>query len=222
MRWSLHNLRILLYRPFLLSYALRRVPAITLHTEERLAIEKCQRLASEAIRDIAEAEVKSPSAAWGAIWHGFQATLVPLLTLSILAGEAEGGAGGDRDAEMVESCREQIELAMAGIARVEAWHSTARPSLDLIARIFHASLARLGMGTVADGTSAEGRVYPVDLQSGVQIPQTIPMADTGNELGMSSLDVWDYITWAGNTGWADVQGQASTMDLWSTPGWWQV
>ncbi|KAF7128384.1 hypothetical protein CNMCM5793_003114 [Aspergillus hiratsukae] len=221
MRWSLHNLRILLYRPFLLSYALRRVPAITLHTEERLAIEKCQRLASEAIRDIAEAEVKSPSAAWGAIWHGFQVALVPLLTLSILAAESEGQ--GDVDREMVESCREQIELAMAAVARNEAWHQTARPSLDLIARIFRASLARLGMGSSSDGTSpAAGRVYPVDLQSGVHVSQTVPMAYTGNELGVSSLDVWDYITWTGNTAWADVQGQTSTMDLWSTPGWWQV
>ncbi|RHZ63552.1 hypothetical protein CDV55_104814 [Aspergillus turcosus] len=222
MRWSLHNLRILLYRPFLLSYALRRVPAITLHTEERLAIEKCQRLASEAIRDIAEAEVKSPSAAWGAIWHGFQATLVPLLTLSILAAETEGESDVNVDEEMVESCREQIEIAMAAIARVEAWHPTARPSLDLIARIFRASLARLGMGTGSDGTSPAARVYPVDLQSGAQVLQTVPVAYTGNELGVSSLDVWDYITWAGHTAWSDVQGQTSTMDLWSTPGWWQV
>ncbi|KAF7168673.1 hypothetical protein CNMCM5623_001613 [Aspergillus felis] len=226
MRWSLHNLRILLYRPVLLHYALRRVPAITLHTEERLAIEKCQRLAREAIVDIAEAQVKSPAAAWGVIWHGFQASLVPLLTLSILAAEAEG----DTDMEMVESCREQVEVAMVAITRVEEWHPTAQPSLDLIARIFRASMARLRTmsasvsGASSDRTSpaAGGRVYPVGLQSRVQVPQTIPMAYTGNELGVSSQDVWDYITWAGNTAWADVQGQASTMDLWSTPGWWQV
>lgn len=65
MRWSLHNLRILLYRPFLLRYALRRVPAIMLPSDERLAIEKCQQLAHDAIRDIAETQVKSPAAAWG-------------------------------------------------------------------------------------------------------------------------------------------------------------
>jgi hypothetical protein len=224
MRWNLHNLRILLYRPFLLRYALRRVPAITLHTEERLAIEKCQLLAREAIVDIAEAQVKSPTAAWGVIWHGFQASLVPLLTLSILAAEAEG----DTDIKMVESCREQIEVAMAAIARVEAWHPTALPSLDLIARISRASLARLGLMAVSvgssDGTSpaAPGRVYPVDLQSGVQVSQSVPAAYSGNELGGSSQDVWDYISWVGPTAWADVQGQASTMDLWSTPGWWQV
>jgi hypothetical protein len=224
MRWNLHNLRILLYRPFLLRYALRRVPAITLHTEERLAIEKCQLLAREAIVDIAEAQVKSPTAAWGVIWHGFQASLVPLLTLSILAAEAEG----DTDIKMVESCREQIEVAMAAIARVEAWHPTALPSLDLIARISRASLARLGLMAVSvgssDGTSpaATGRVYPVDLQSGVQVSQSVPAAYSGNELGGSSQDVWDYISWVGPTAWADVQGQASTMDLWSTPGWWQV
>ncbi|EAW16458.1 putative C6 transcription factor [Aspergillus fischeri NRRL 181] len=224
MRWSLHNLRILLYRPFLLRYALRRVPAITLHTEERLAIEKCQVLARQAIRDIAETQVKSPPAAWGVIWHGFQASLVPLLMLSILAAEAEN----DVDIEMVESCREQLEVAMAAIARVEAWQPTARPSLDLIAGIFRASLARLGLmaasGASSDGTSpvAPGRVYPVDLQPRVQVPQTVPMAYTGNELGVSSQDVWDYISWVSPTAWTDVQGQASTMDLWSTPGWWQL
>ncbi|GFF23681.1 lactose regulatory protein LAC9 [Aspergillus udagawae] len=226
MRWSLHNLRILLYRHVLLHYALHRVPTITLHTEERLAIEKCQRLAHEAIVDIAEAEVKSPAAAWGVIWHGFQASLVPLLTLSILATEAEGIA----DMAMVESCKEQVEVAMAAIARVEAWHSTARPSLDLIARIFRASMARLGAMAVSvsaassDGTSpaAGESVYPVDLRSGIQVPQTVPVAYTGNELGVSSQDVWDYISWAGHTAWTDVQGQASTMDLWSTPVWWQV
>ncbi|PKX95105.1 putative C6 transcription factor [Aspergillus novofumigatus IBT 16806] len=203
MRWSLHNLRILLYRPVLLRYALRRVPAITLHTEERLAIEKCQLLAREAICDIAEAQTKSPPAAWGVIWHGFQASLVPLLTLSILAAEAEG----DTDIKMVESCREQVEVAMAAIARVEAWHPTARPSLDLIARIFRASLVRLGMMTVS---------------SGVQVPQTVPVAYAGNELGLSSQDVWDCINWVTPAAWADVQGQASTIDLWSTPGWWQL
>jgi hypothetical protein len=65
-------------------------------------------------------------------------------------------------------------------------------------------------------------VYPVDLQSGVQVSQSVPAAYSGNELGGSSQDVWDYISWVGPTAWADVQGQASTMDLWSTPGWWQV
>ncbi|GFF40287.1 hypothetical protein IFM58399_05870 [Aspergillus lentulus] len=226
MRWALHNLRILLYRPFLLRYALRRVPAITLHTEERLAIEKCQLLAREAIVDIAEAQVKSPTAAWGVIWHMFQASLVPLLTLSILAAEAKGET--DTDAELVESCREQVEVAMAAISRVEAWHPTARPSLDLIARIFRASLARLGLVAVSVASSDEtspaaaGRVYPAHLQPGVQVPQTVPVAYAGNELGVSSQDVWDYISWVSPTAWADVQGQASTMDLWSTPGWWQI
>ncbi|RHZ57392.1 putative C6 transcription factor [Aspergillus thermomutatus] len=218
MRWSLHNLRILLYRPVLLSYALRRVPNIALHTEECLAIEKCQRLAREAIHDIAEAELKSPSAAWGVIWHGFQASLVPLLTLSIL-----GAAETDVDMEVVESCREQIEVAMAAITRVEAWHPTARPSLDLIARIFRAALARMETSS-SDGTSPApaGRVDPVDLQQwGVQDLQAVPMAFTESELGVSSQDVCDFISWAGHTAWSDVGGQA-TMDLWSAPGWWQV
>ncbi|KAH2277429.1 hypothetical protein KXW96_002420 [Aspergillus fumigatus] len=228
MRWSLHNLRILLYRPFLLRYALRRVPAIMLPSDERPAIEKCQQLARDAIRDIAETQVKSPAAAWGVIWHGFQASLVPLLKLSILAAEADGH---DVDMEMVESCREQLEAAMAAIERVEAWQPTARPSLDLIAGIFGASMARLELMAVSTASSdgrtspvAPERGYPVELQPRVrvQVPQSGPMAYMESELGVVSEDVWDHISWMSPTAWDDGQGQASVMDLWSTPGWWQL
>lgn len=65
---------------------------------------------------------------------------------------------------------------------------------------------------------------PVELQPRVrvQVPQSGPMAYMESELGVVSEDVWDHISWMSPTAWDDGQGQASVMDLWSTPGWWQL
>ncbi|KAK2810166.1 hypothetical protein FQN50_003136 [Emmonsiellopsis sp. PD_5] len=214
MRWRYYNLRILLHRPVLLSYAIRRIPYIALRTEERLAIDKCRSIASEAIYDIANSEITNPTAAWGTVWHIFQATLVPLLSLVIVTNSPTTNEGTDT----AESSREQVKLSMATIARSQTWHPTANLTLSLVSRIFqntqhepmktsdgpsptatNTTLTR----TCCEVNASTPTLFTQYLQApthvaapattAVPVPETI--TDTGDQ------NMWDYISWADQNAW---------------------
>ncbi|EAW06838.1 putative C6 transcription factor [Aspergillus clavatus NRRL 1] len=231
MQWSLHNLRILLYRPVLLSFALRRVPYVALHTEQRLAIDKCRMLANDAIRDIAQARIHNPTAAWGVIWHLFQATLVPLLSLSVVLTNTAPITDADR--ELVLSCREQVEITIGTISRIEAWHPTARKSLSLISRILAATKVRFAdppppiyhpQTQPPNQPQSQSQPHSQAMNPALQVPVMtgMPSIYTENELSLPSQEVWDYISWTGHRAWPDtLASQVPNPDFWSAPGWWQ-
>ncbi|KAN0072849.1 Fungal specific transcription factor domain containing protein [Elaphomyces granulatus] len=133
MRWRYRNQRILLYRPALLSYAMRRIPYIALRSEERAAIEKCRSLAEETIQDISATTNANPMLGWNGVWIIFQATMVPLLGLFI-TDETNTDLRASR-----KSCQTLVESAMNTLERMQLWSPTALRSLDCVYRIYDAS-----------------------------------------------------------------------------------
>ncbi|KAL5333891.1 fungal-specific transcription factor domain-containing protein [Aspergillus crustosus] len=145
MKWRYHVQRILLYRPTLLSYAMRRVPYIALRSEERTAIERCREIAETAISDISAAAKTPQMNGWNAVWFLFQSTMVPLLGLFI-----NDHSVTDPRAS-TESCQTQVQEALLVFARLQLASPTARKTLDAVSRIFEAS--KRGPSMIADTNS---------------------------------------------------------------------
>ncbi|KAL2864351.1 putative C6 transcription factor [Aspergillus lucknowensis] len=133
MKWRYHVQRIILYRPTLLSYAMRRVPYIALRSEERTAIERCREIAETAIRDISAAAKTPQMSGWNAVWFLFQSTMIPLLGLFI-----NDNTVTDPRAT-TEACQAQVQDALLVFARLQQASPTARKTLDAVSRIFEAS-----------------------------------------------------------------------------------
>ncbi len=145
MKWRYHVQRILLYRPTLLSYAMRRVPYIALRSEERSAIERCREIAETAISDISAAAKTPQMVGWNAVWFLFQSTMVPLLGLFINDSTVTDARA------TTEACQTQVQDALLVFARLQQASPTARKTLDAVSRIFEAS--KRGSGMVAETSS---------------------------------------------------------------------
>ncbi|KAN0115463.1 Fungal specific transcription factor domain containing protein [Hyaloscypha variabilis] len=72
-----HNLRLLIYRPVLLSYANRAVPFTSLQADEQAAVQECRSIACAAI-DQTEAMMRMPSKlrVWSGVWYLYQASMI--------------------------------------------------------------------------------------------------------------------------------------------------
>lgn len=149
MRWRYQSQRILLHRPVLLSYAMRRIPYVALRAEERYAIERCRMVADETVRDVAATMRLNQKTGWNAVWLLFQATLVPLLGLFIADNTATHAHA------TLDSCRNQVETAMAALQRLEPWSPTAKRTLEVVSRILEAS-QRARNTTASSYTTASG------------------------------------------------------------------
>ncbi|KAJ5568984.1 hypothetical protein N7450_011470 [Penicillium hetheringtonii] len=136
-QWRFHIQRMLLYRPKLLSYAMRRVPFMTLRMEERNAILKCLEIAETAIRTISKATRLNRMIGWNGVWFLFQAIMVPLVYLSTKSTDY------DPDGSFA-SCRTQVETAIMTIERLKPYGHTAQRSLEVISSIFEACIVGTG------------------------------------------------------------------------------
>ncbi|KAK2805215.1 hypothetical protein FQN51_000738 [Onygenales sp. PD_10] len=216
MRWRYQSQRILLHRPVLLSYAMRRIPYIALRAEERAAIEKCRMVANETIRDMSSATRLNQMSGWNAVWFIFQATLVPLLGLFIADNTATDSTA------TIDSCRAQVEISMIALARMQYWSPTAKRTLEVVSRIFEAAnrsrtdtsnaqsmprvppLRSSATTTTTTTTSSQEtpHLHPTSMeQIPVQNIGTVPpfMEDSGQTM-------WDYLTWSDSNLWAGFSG----------------
>lgn len=174
MRWRYRNQRILLYRPALLSYAMRyamrRIPYIALRSEERAAIEKCRSLAEETIQDISAITNANAMLGWNGVWIIFQATMVPLLGLFIT-----DDTNTDPKASH-KSCQTLVDSAMNTLQRMQPWSPTALQSLNCVYRIYEASKREAELESVGDNNAImRGGYYPTPITtaSRPQISTTI-------------------------------------------------
>lgn len=207
-KWRYHVQRILLYRPTLLSYAMRRVPYIALRSEERTAIERCREIAETAIRDIS-ATAKTPQmSGWNAVWFLFQSTMVPLLGLFI-----NDNTVTDPRAT-TEACQAQVQDALLVFARLQQASPTARKTLDAVSRIFEAS--KRGPGIAAETNSINSaNLSPTSREAGVlNTPRVLPSHNDGRGFAVthdssftdpfapSTMDdpngqyLWDFLSWS--------------------------
>lgn len=129
MRWRYQITRVVLHRPVLLNYAMRRIPFSQLREEEQDAVEKCRAIARELIADIAANRRPNQMCCWNGLWFLYNASLVPLLSLF----------SDPHDSENVELSRESVELALQTMTQIMHYSPTGKRSIDAASRIYEAS-----------------------------------------------------------------------------------
>ncbi|KAK2759960.1 hypothetical protein FQN54_002696 [Arachnomyces sp. PD_36] len=217
MRWRYHQLRILLHRPALLSYAKRRIPYTSLCAKDRTAIQTCRSVARETIYDIAGTSVSSPTVGRAVGWYIFQAALVPLLGLFI----AESPLPDEDIAGSLESCRMQVETAISAVARMEPWCRTARRTCTVISQLFNAAQhksAPTSVETPCAAVESNSNEHPGANTSdrGAEFLHLSPLhsapenetsldgsqaSEAQFNTGMADQGVWDYVNWAIENEW---------------------
>ncbi|ETI26026.1 hypothetical protein G647_02803 [Cladophialophora carrionii CBS 160.54] len=132
MRWKYLSNRVILHRPVLLWYAMRKITWERLSEEKKAAIELCREVCAELIFDIAatwRGQKACQISGWNATWLIYQAAMVPLLSLY----------SDPHDPEIVGSCRQQVEIAIRTIKDLHSWCPTARRSHEVLIRLYEAS-----------------------------------------------------------------------------------
>lgn len=132
MRWRYLSSHIILRRPVLLWYAMRRIPYASLPIEKKSAIESCREIASELINDIAanwRGHKPCQMSGWNATWLLYQTAMVPLLSLF----------SDSQDRAVVENSRRQVELTLFTLNDLRGWSATAFRSFEVVSRIYEAS-----------------------------------------------------------------------------------
>jgi hypothetical protein len=134
MRWRYILQRMSLYRPVLLTYAIRRAPYADLLEEDRSSIEKCIMLAGRVIKDISSSALRCPNqlCGWNAARILFEAVMIPLLALFI-QGKSNLGIISNMD-----PYSSQVETAITALASLHAWSPTAPQMLSYVWRIYGA------------------------------------------------------------------------------------
>jgi hypothetical protein len=122
------NLRLLLYRPVLLSYANSRVPFHSLQEVDQAAIQQCQEIASAAVNQITFVlEAISSFRVWNAVWYLYQASMV--LVLSLLVDHTHNDSW---------KWRASIEKALELFDIMAPWAKAADRSKHVLSSIYEA------------------------------------------------------------------------------------
>lgn len=223
MRWRFYNQRMLLYRPRLLNYAMRRIPLIAIKDEERVAVQRCREIAEVAIEDISTtttAMKMNQMIAWNAVWLVFQATMVPLIYLSVAAVADKQRDDGDD----VETCKAQVRRSISTLDRMRPYGHTAKRSSGMISRILEIILRTPDTGVRAsvlethnNAGNTEPQNYPPFLTNHQPIARervldwTATTAATTGATNNTSFEnyssqhVWEYLSWGENNDfWAEL------------------
>ncbi|KAJ5304470.1 uncharacterized protein N7443_004130 [Penicillium atrosanguineum] len=179
MRWRYFNQCLLLHRPSLLDYAIRRIPCFALPESELSSIRKCRRYAKETIEDIVATPLINQSTGWNGVWLLLQAVCVPLLGCFL------ADATTDDPHASLESCHSQVKIAIEFLVRMKTWSPTATRTLLVISRILSASeKARAKLSSrppiLSDAETAENNITPLasSLQDSVCNNRVLPGANS--------------------------------------------
>ncbi|RMZ11828.1 hypothetical protein D0862_02830 [Hortaea werneckii] len=147
MHWRYHNLRLLMYRPFLLAATLRRASDSTTRTQESIAISRSRATAAQAINDIDALCGDQLVPGWAGVWLMFQAAITPLLSLFAYSTtsqtsvardkgpmEQQATTADDRNADAREWYR-QLQTAIAYFDRMRPWSVVAERSRDVLTQL---------------------------------------------------------------------------------------
>lgn len=190
MRWRFYSQRILLHRPILLNFAMRRVPFSAVRVEERGAIEKCHTNAEALIQDISEIAELNQVIGWNAVWLLFQAVMIPLIFLSTIPAEDDPPGSFD-------TCKALVEAAILTLGRMRSYSRTAEASLHVVTRFFEAILHGPGQSSgVPRGSNTSIEPFP-------------PLDTTNSRDGATAAffdEFWpqhvvDYLSWDANNLW---------------------
>lgn len=126
MTWRYWNLRMLLYRPVLLTLASKAQLPTT--EQDIAAVEICQGAARETVDSISKGWMRQQMSGWNAVWFLYQAAMIPLV--SIL---------WQPDNPSVVLWRSQVESILELFEAMQDWSLTARRSRDVVSRLLEAS-----------------------------------------------------------------------------------
>ncbi|KAI6812810.1 general substrate transporter [Hortaea werneckii] len=147
MHWRCHNLRLLMYRPFLLAATLRRATNTTTRTQEGIAVSRCRATAAQAIHDIDVLCGHQLVPGWAGVWLMFQAAITPLLSLfayssafqtpgardeGVMHQQATNADDGNVDAREWYC---QLQTAIAYFDRMRPWSVVAERSRDVLTQL---------------------------------------------------------------------------------------
>jgi Fungal specific transcription factor domain len=123
-----HNLRLLIYRPVLLSYASRAMPFDSLQPDEQAAVQECRAIACAAVEQT-EAMMCMPSKlrVWSGAWYLYQASMVMLLNIIVDPDHAEAG-----------NWRGYVEKSLALFDSMASWSLAAERSKAVVGAIYEA------------------------------------------------------------------------------------
>ncbi|KAL6871284.1 fungal-specific transcription factor domain-containing protein [Trichoderma novae-zelandiae] len=126
MIWRYWNLRMLLYRPVLLTLASKgQLPT---SEQDVAAVEICQGAARATVDSVSRGWMRQQMSGWNAVWFLYQAAMIPLV--SIL---------WQPDSPAVVEWRAQIESTLELFEAMKDWSLTARRSRDVVSRLLEAS-----------------------------------------------------------------------------------
>ncbi|QKX60965.1 uncharacterized protein TRUGW13939_08111 [Talaromyces rugulosus] len=187
MRWRYYNQRILLYRPSLLSFAMRQVPFMAVRTEDCTAIRKCCEIAEILIRDISLTTGLNQVVGWNAVWLLFQATMVPLICLSASTAEVDSFTSFD-------GCKTQVETALVTLDRMRPYGLTAARSCEVVSRLLEASLRCPPMGPTNDNFAGLGS-QDFSVVNASENYQQMSQDMVFDQSANSFEDYWSYCMW---------------------------
>ncbi|RVX68156.1 hypothetical protein B0A52_08664 [Exophiala mesophila] len=225
-RWRYLSNRIILHRPVLLWYAMRKTSWEKLASEKKSAVVLCRELCADLINDIAatwQGQKPCQMSGWNATWLLYQATMVPLLSLY----------SEPLNTDLVQRSLHQVEVAAGVMRELQAWSTTATRSLDVINRLYlgskkhlpaqldkHETHVAVGMSTP---TSITGQMPPPATTSATTIQPTYidvsfanaygnrePMNTANQEVFMDNM--FDTIKWS--TSWDSPIGGPQMMNGW--------
>ncbi|KAH8429297.1 fungal specific transcription factor domain-containing protein [Aspergillus melleus] len=130
------NLRILLYRPFLLQLS----QSVTARSDTiAMAIVTCRELSFEAIANIADSVMPNTVWAWNSTWYLYQACMVPLFIMATDPQHIEAG-----------KCRSKIQDALVAFEALIPWTPAAQRSHSIVKSILEATLNLASGGDLVD------------------------------------------------------------------------
>lgn len=207
MRWRYLSSHIILRRPVLLWYAMRRIPYDSLPIEKKSAIESCREIAAELINDLAanwRGHKPCQMSGWNATWLLYQTAMVPLLSLF----------SDPQDRTTVESSRRQVELTLFILNDLRGWSATAFRSFEVVSRIYEASKR------LYDG-QGDLQPIPLDTDNGLipnsfafPRPSFIDLNVDNEEMFMDNM--FDSLNWS--TGWDNLDYPFETPSTGFVPG----
>ncbi|KAL3482895.1 fungal-specific transcription factor domain-containing protein [Aspergillus germanicus] len=178
LRWRYRNLRILMYRPFLVGQLVSRlergVDTSTSDIHVGTAIDRCFRAAHEAVELITafwrvHPEHRTMMACWYSLYFLFQAILIPVICLR-----------NDPQSPLAEGWREQILQAVEVLESMAVLNPTAQRCLGVIQ-----SLCGNYLQPLVDGI---GWVGPTEESPQTQLANLYPLMWPTLEMGMGQLD----------------------------------
>lgn len=203
MRWRFYNQRMLLYRPKLLAYAMRKVPFMTIREEERNAILKCREIAELTIRDISTVTRMNQMIGWNGVWLLFQATMVPLIYLSTRPTNHDS-------LSVFEDCKKHVETSMLTLDNMKLYGHTAGRSLEVVSAILEVCLQGSENGS-PHATSED--LYSQNIPHLNEFNSYQPTAqDRVSDWNVTSFEnlspesMWEYLSWGAQDAWPEFLG----------------